>query len=122
MQLTLLLYYVLDDDDDDDEHSPRWAMLFPTVSDQYETNYVSPASTRFQPDIQSLASSALLFPTPPWQYGYINMLQGTNDILFFSTKPESLAQSQAQIPKFIRDVSALATHLSFRPLSKGQFT
>jgi hypothetical protein len=47
--------------------SPRWAMLFPTVSDQHETNYVSPASTRFQPDIQLLASSALLFPTPPWQ-------------------------------------------------------
>jgi hypothetical protein len=44
-------------------------MLFPTVSDQHETNYVSPASTRFQPDIQSLASSALLFPTPPWQNG-----------------------------------------------------
>jgi hypothetical protein len=47
--------------------SPRWATLFPTVSDQHETNYVSPASTRFQPDIQSLASSALLFLTPPWQ-------------------------------------------------------
>jgi hypothetical protein len=42
-------------------------MLFPTVSDQHETNYVSPASTRFQPDIQSLASPALLFPTPLWQ-------------------------------------------------------
>jgi hypothetical protein len=42
-------------------------MLFPTVSDRHETNYVSPSSTRFQPDIQSLASSALLFLTPPWQ-------------------------------------------------------
>jgi hypothetical protein len=67
MQLTLLLYYALNDYDDDDEHSSRWAMLFPTVLDQHETNYVSPASTRFQLDIQSLASSAVLFPTPPWQ-------------------------------------------------------
>jgi hypothetical protein len=25
-------------------------------------------ATRFQPDIQSLASSALLFPTPPWHF------------------------------------------------------
>ena len=31
-----------------------------TVRDEHETNYVSPVSTRFQPDIQSLASSALL--------------------------------------------------------------
>jgi hypothetical protein len=42
-------------------------MVFATVPDEHETDYVSPVSTRFQPDIQSLASSALLFPTPPWQ-------------------------------------------------------
>jgi hypothetical protein len=68
MQLTLLLYYALNDNDDndDDEHSLRWVMLFLIVLDQHETNYVSLANTRFQPDIQSLASSALLFPTPPW--------------------------------------------------------
>jgi hypothetical protein len=31
--------------------SPRWAMLFPTVLEEHETNCVSPASTRFQLDI-----------------------------------------------------------------------
>jgi hypothetical protein len=38
----------------------KWAMVFATVPDEHETNYVSPVSTKFQPDIQSLASSALL--------------------------------------------------------------
>jgi hypothetical protein len=35
-------------------------MVFATVLDQHETNYVSPVSTKCQPDIQSLVSSALL--------------------------------------------------------------
>jgi hypothetical protein len=47
----------------------KWAMIFATVLYQYETNFVSPVGTRFQRDIQSLASSALLLPTPPWQLG-----------------------------------------------------
>ena len=38
----------------------KWVMVFVTVPDQHETNYVSPVGTRFQPDIQSLASLALL--------------------------------------------------------------
>jgi hypothetical protein len=38
----------------------KWAMVFATVPDQHETNYVSPVSTKSQPDIQSLASPALL--------------------------------------------------------------
>ena len=36
------------------------AMVFATVPDERKTNYVSPVGTRFQPDIQSLPSSALL--------------------------------------------------------------
>jgi hypothetical protein len=64
MQLTLLLYYALDDDVDDVE--PKVGDAIPNSVREHETNCVSPASTRFQPDIQSLASSALLFPTPPW--------------------------------------------------------
>jgi hypothetical protein len=49
------------------QSSKKWAMIFATVLDEYETNYVSPVNTRFQPDIQSLASSALLLLTPLWQ-------------------------------------------------------
>jgi hypothetical protein len=47
-------------DDDDDTEPEKWAMVFATVPDEHEMNYVSPVSIRFQPDIQSLASSALL--------------------------------------------------------------
>ena len=47
-------------DDDEDTKLKKWAIVFATVSDKYETNYVSPVSTKFQPDIQSLASSTLL--------------------------------------------------------------
>jgi hypothetical protein len=65
MQLTLLLYYALDDDVDDTE--PKVGDAIPNSVREHETNCVSPASTRFQPNIQSLASSALLFPTPLWQ-------------------------------------------------------
>jgi hypothetical protein len=57
-------------DDDNDTEPKRWAMVFGAMSDEHETNHVSPASTRFQPDIQSLTSSALLFPTPPWHRRY----------------------------------------------------
>jgi hypothetical protein len=46
--------------DDDDTEPKRLAMVFATVPDEHETNNVSPVSTKFQPDIQSLASSALL--------------------------------------------------------------
>jgi hypothetical protein len=35
-------------------------MVFAIVPDQHETNCVSPVSTKCQPDIQSLVSSALL--------------------------------------------------------------
>jgi hypothetical protein len=35
-------------------------MVFAIVPDQHETNCVSPVNTKCQPDIQSLASSALL--------------------------------------------------------------
>jgi hypothetical protein len=63
MQLILLQYYALDDDVDDTE--PKVGDAIPNSVREHETNCVSPASIRFQPDIQSLASSALLFPTPP---------------------------------------------------------
>jgi hypothetical protein len=65
MQLTLLLYYALNDDVDDAE--PKVGDAIPNSVGEHETNCVSPTSTGFQPDIQSLASSALLFPTLPWQ-------------------------------------------------------
>jgi hypothetical protein len=55
---SIAIIYTLDDDDNTE--LKRWAMVFATVPDEHETNYVSPVSTRFQPDIQSLASSALL--------------------------------------------------------------
>jgi hypothetical protein len=62
--LILLLYYIDDDNDDNDDNDDtepkRWTIVFATVSDEHETNCVSPVSTRLQPDIQSLASSALL--------------------------------------------------------------
>jgi hypothetical protein len=61
---SIAIIYALDDDDTEPK-SGRW--YFATVPDEHETNYVSPVSTRFQPDIQLLASLALLFPTPPWQ-------------------------------------------------------
>jgi len=38
----------------------RWAVVFATVSDQHETNYVSPVDPRFQHGIQLLDSLALL--------------------------------------------------------------
>jgi hypothetical protein len=47
-------------DDDKNTEPTRWAMVFAIVPDQHETNCVSPVSTKLQPDIQSLASSALL--------------------------------------------------------------
>jgi hypothetical protein len=50
----------VDDNKYDGTEPKRWAMAFAIVSDEHETNCVSPASTRFQPDTQSLASSALL--------------------------------------------------------------
>jgi hypothetical protein len=65
MQLTLLLYYALNNDVDNTELKVSDAI--PTVLEEHKTNYVSPASTRFQLHIQSLASSALLFLTPLWQ-------------------------------------------------------
>jgi hypothetical protein len=70
MQLTLLLYYALNDDVDDAlDAEPKVGDAIPNSVGEHETNCVSPTSTGFQPDIQSLASSALLFPTPPWQIG-----------------------------------------------------
>jgi hypothetical protein len=71
MQLTLLLYYALDVDDDDE---PKVGGAIPNSVREHETNYVSPASTRFQPDIQSLASSALLFPTLCGSYWFSPVL------------------------------------------------
>jgi hypothetical protein len=55
---SIALIYALDDDDDTEPK--RWAMVSATVPDEHETNYVAPVSIRFQPHIQSLASSALL--------------------------------------------------------------
>jgi hypothetical protein len=43
-----------------DTEPKRWAMVFAIGPDQDETNCVSPVSTKLQPDLQSLASSALL--------------------------------------------------------------
>jgi predicted nucleic acid-binding protein len=46
---SIVLIYALDHDDDTEPK--RWAMVFATVPDERETNYVSPVSTTFQPDI-----------------------------------------------------------------------
>jgi hypothetical protein len=54
MQLTLLLYYTLNDDVDDAE--PKVGDAIPNSVREHETYCVSPTSTRFQPDIQSLAA------------------------------------------------------------------
>ena len=46
--------------DNEDTEPKKWVMVFATVLDEYETNYVLLVSTKFQLNIQSLASSTLL--------------------------------------------------------------
>jgi hypothetical protein len=74
------------------------------VPDEHETNYVSPVSTRFQPDIQSLASSALLFPTPPWHHldkFFTNYLSSMK----FNIQPGSLTTSYYVVKDLYRPLS-----------------
>jgi hypothetical protein len=53
-------------------------MVFATVPDEHETNYVSPVSTSFRPDIRSLASSALLSNQSLVAEGWVSHVQGSN--------------------------------------------